>query len=34
MGAVHRWIIPSVVFLLLTGILAAIGQIPGIPALL
>lgn len=34
MGAVHRWIIPSLVFLLLTGILAAIGQIPGIPALL
>ncbi|GAB3372375.1 DUF3360 family protein [Azotobacter armeniacus] len=34
MGPVHRWIIPSFVFLLLAGILAAIGQIPGIPALL
>ncbi|GAA6167844.1 DUF3360 family protein [Sessilibacter corallicola] len=28
----HRWIIPGIVFVLLTGILAGIGQIPGIPA--
>mgnify|MGYP001221651588 CR=1 FL=1 len=34
MGHMHRWVIPTIVFVLLTGILAGIGQIPGIPAFL
>lgn len=34
MGHFHRWIIPTLVFVLLTGILAGIGQLPGIPALM
>lgn len=29
-----RWVIPSIVFLLLCGVMAAIGMFPGIPALL
>lgn len=34
MTHVHRWIIPTVVFALLCGIMLAIGMFPGIPALL
>ena len=29
-----RWVIPGIVFLLLCGVMAAIGMFPGIPALL
>ncbi len=29
-----RWVIPSIVFILLCGVMAAIGMFPGIPALL
>ena len=28
-----RWIIPSVVFVMLTGVMAIVGMLPGIPAL-
>lgn len=34
MDHVHRWVIPLFMFLLLTGILALVGQIPGVPALI
>lgn len=34
MSHVHRWVIPLCMFVLLTGILALVGQIPGIPALM
>ena len=29
-----RWIIPSVMFVVLTGVMAAVGMLPGIPALI
>ena len=29
-----RWIIPLVMFVVLTGVMAAVGMLPGIPALI
>lgn len=34
LGHRDRWIIPSITFLILCGVMAAIGMFPGIPALL
>ena len=30
----NRWIIPLIMFVLLTGVMAMVGMLPGIPALL
>ncbi len=34
MTRTDRWIIPSIVFIVLCTVMAAIGMFPGIPALL
>jgi uncharacterized membrane protein len=34
LSKMSRWIIPGVMFVVLTGVMAIVGMLPGIPALL
>jgi hypothetical protein len=34
LSKMNRWIIPGVMFVLLTSVMAAVGMLPGIPALI
>jgi hypothetical protein len=34
LSKMNRWVIPSIMFVVLTAVMASVGMLPGIPALI